>query len=120
MPDGISARMEEAFKRLRDKGVLSRVKSYEFGTQFAIEWCRGMKYEEASKLASILLKHKIEDADVPSLPDEIMKKAGADWKERNPKEQLEDFGFRLGFYVQVLKVVCNFWDERAEKVLGEG
>lgn len=118
MPDGISPRLEEAFKRLREKGVLSRVKSYEFGTQFAIDMCGDMKYEEVAKFASLLLAHKIEDADVPSLPDGVMKRARTEWKEKNPKEQLDDFGFRLGFYVEMLKAVCNFWDDRVEKVLG--
>ncbi|MBI4361857.1 MAG: hypothetical protein HY558_01645 [Euryarchaeota archaeon] len=115
----ISTQLEEALRILRERGVLSRTKSFEFGTRFALEQSREMDYPAVSRYAGALLAHPLEDADVPPLPAPVLGAARRSWEEKNPKEKLDDFGFRLGYYVEMLHLTASFWEERVERVLGE-
>ena len=115
----VSAQFEKALKMLRERGVLSRTKSFEFGTRFALDRSRQMDYSDVSRDAGALLSHDLGDADVPMLPASTMDAARRDWEAKNPKEKLDEFGFRLGYYVEMLHLSASFWEERVERVLGD-
>lgn len=111
--EALGPRLEEALRRMRARGIPGRSRSFQFGAQTALRVSKRDGAGEVAKYAVSLLRC---DDEPPDLPAPLREEAVRDWSRKSP-ERLDLDSFRLGFYVEMLRLAARAWEERAEEML---